>query len=83
MPSSILQVLLISAIPVGAASLARPSPPRPPLGAHHHALLGRRIGEPDRCSEQGLRGRCPQNALSRDPEKASARRGRGKRMIRC
>jgi len=32
---------------------------RSPLGTHHHALLGRRAGEPDRGSEQGVQAGCP------------------------
>jgi len=55
--------------------------PRSSLRTHHRALLGRGVGEPDRGREQGVRRRVPQNSRTRDPEKTSARRGNGKRMI--
>jgi hypothetical protein len=56
---------------------------RAPLRPHYYALLGRGVGEPDRSSELGVRGGCPQNAHTRHLEKTSARRGRGKRLIGC
>jgi hypothetical protein len=54
---------------------------RSPFGTHHDTLLGGGVEQPARRGESRVRRQCPQNAHTRDSEKESARRSRGKRLI--